>query len=321
MTSAIAIRPRILVISTQGLARFVPALGAMGAIRAYHRDAEIILLTARETSAFATTSPYFDQVWTDDSDGQLRFGALWALRARLLAAPITRVYDLDFTAHSRRIFRLLYGWESLNPRGLEWSGEFAGTALAHTDPRRGAMHLADRWAAQLKIAGIGAVLRPDLSWVARHVTSFAVPFRMAEPFVMIAASPGPGTPWPVERTADLARALVTNGQVPVLVGLDVPAALRETVSEYCPETVDLTGRATVNELVFLAWAATAAVGADNGLMHLTAAAGCRSVVLYDNASDPALVGQRGARVTILRRPRLADIPIGEVLATMDVAKK
>ena len=61
-------------------------------------------------------------------------------------------------------------------------------------------------------------------------------------------------------------------------------------------------------------AATAAVGPDNGIMHLAAVAGCRSVVLYDQASDPALVGQRGATVTILRRPRLMDIPAAEVIA-------
>ena len=62
-------RPRIWVISAGALERFVPALGAMGAIRAYHEDAEIVLLTARGSSAFATTAPYFDQVWVDETDG------------------------------------------------------------------------------------------------------------------------------------------------------------------------------------------------------------------------------------------------------------
>lgn len=96
----------------------------------------------------------------------------------------------------------------------------------------------------------------------------------------------------------------------------MPAELCEVVQEMCPSTIDLTGKATVNELVFLAWAATAAVGPDNGVMHLMAAAGCRSVVLFNGASDPALVGQRGARVTILRRPQLSEVLIGEVLASL-----
>ena len=168
-----------------------------------------------------------------------------------------------------------------------------------------------------EIAGIGVILRPDLSWVARQVTAFAMPFRMHEPFVMIAPSSGPGTGWPGERYADLARALDAAGQVPVVVGPDVPGAVTHAIVDQCPGAVDLTGAATVNETVFLAWAAPAAVGPDNGMTHLTAAAGCRTVVLYDSASDPALVGQRGDKVSLLRRPQLTDIPLGEVLALLE----
>jgi len=307
---------RILVISTQGLARFVPALGAMGAIRAHHRDAEIILLTAREVSAFAATAPYFDDVWIDPSDGTLNFTHLKALRARLIARTFDRIYDLEATPHTRRLFWLMHGWAGFRRGDISWSGQISGEALSHDNPRRAAMHLVDRWAAQLKIAGIGAVSRPDLSWVARQVTSFAVPFRMAEPFVMIAPSPGPGTAWPAERYADLARALDAAGQIPVVIGPNVPAAVTQTITDRCAAAVDLTGKATINETVFLAWAATAAVGPDNGIMHLTAAAGCRTLVLYDGASDPALVGQRGNHVSLLRRPQLSGIPLGEVLSLL-----
>jgi len=315
-------KPRLLIIATQGLKRFVPALGAMGAIRAQHSDAHIVLLTARATSAFAGTAPYFDEIWSDDTDGLWggigHARRLWALRARLIAEPFDRVYDLDSTAHTMRLFWLMYGRQALplNRKDIPWSGAVPGTALAYEDPRRAAMHLVDRWAAQLKIAGIAAVLRPDMSWVARHVQSFTVPFRMTEPFVMIAPAPGPGMAWPPDRYGELARTLAADSQIPVLMGPDVPPDVVAAVMEQCPGAVDLTGRATVNEMVFLAWAATAAVGPDNGVMHLTATAGCPTVVLYDNASDPALVGQRGSKVTILRRPHLADIPVGEVAAAL-----
>ena len=320
---AVAVKPRILVICASGLARFVPALGAMGAIRATHRDSEIILLTARATSAFAATAPYFDEVWADETDGALNLGQLWRLRARLRAAPFDRVYDLDGTPHSRRLFWLMYGFQALpvNRGRLPWSGVVPGTALSYSDPRQSAMHSVDRWAAQLKVAGIGAILRTDLSWVARHVQSFSVPFRMTEPFVLIAPAPGPGSQWPAERYGELARALAASRQIPVLVGPDVPADVAEVVTEFCPGVVNLSGRATVNETVFLAWAATAAVGPDNGVMHLAATAGCPAIVLYDSASDPALVGQRGSRVAILRRPRLADILAAEVLATLETLRK
>lgn len=191
-------KPRLLVISTQGLKRFVPALGAMGAIRANHRNAHIVLLTDRTTSALAGTAPYFDEIWVDPTDGVLRgigdLRRLWELRARLRTDGFDLIFDLDGTAHTTRLFWLMYGRRALplNREGIAWSGVIPGTALSYVDPRQSAMHLVDRWAAQLKIAGIGAVLRPDMSWVARQVQSFTVPFRMTEPFVMITGAPGPG---------------------------------------------------------------------------------------------------------------------------------
>ncbi len=73
--NAPARKPRLLIISTQGLKRFVPALGVMGAIRAYHRDAHIVLLTTRNVTAFAGTAPYFDDIWIDETDGILNGGS------------------------------------------------------------------------------------------------------------------------------------------------------------------------------------------------------------------------------------------------------
>ncbi|MSO72529.1 MAG: hypothetical protein EXQ84_02815 [Rhodospirillaceae bacterium] len=175
----------------------------MGAIRACHRDAAIVLLMARATASFAATAPYFDEVWTDDTDGALNFSRLWALRARLNAAAFERIYDLDATPHSQRLFWLMFGRQALpkNRAKVPWSGAIAGTALCYSEPRRAAMHLLDRWAAQLKVAGIGAILRADVSWVARQVQSFNLPFRMTESFVLIAPAAGPGANWPGGATA------------------------------------------------------------------------------------------------------------------------
>ncbi len=321
--AAVADKPRILVISAIGLERFIPALGIMGAIRAEHRDAHIVLLTTPAVSAFAAYAPYFDEVMVYETGGALQIRPLWDLRARLIATPFARVYDFDATPHSRRLFWLVYGARALpgKRRDIPWSGSIPGTALSDTDPRRAAKHLVDRWAAQLKIAGLGAPLRPDLSWVARQVESFTLPFSMTAPFVMMSATPGPGAPWPAERYGELARLLSLNGQTPVLVGTDMPSEVATTIAEFCPSAVDLSQRATVTEMVFLAWAATGAVGPDNGIMHLAAIAGCRTVVLYNNASDPALVGQRGNRVSILRRSTLAEIPVGEIIASLETPKK
>jgi hypothetical protein len=51
-------------------------------------------------------------------------------------------------------------------------------------------------------------------------------------------------------------------------------------------------------------------------MHLAAAAGCRSVVLFSEESDPALCAPRGA-VTVLRRADLATLDVDEVWTALN----
>src|SRR3954467_15206435 len=113
---------RVLIICASGLARFVPALGAMASIRASHAGAEIILLTAPETSAFASTAPYFDDVWTDETVSGWDIAHILNLRRRLRATPFARVYDLDSDAHSFFLFRLMHGFLRQDRAALAWSG-------------------------------------------------------------------------------------------------------------------------------------------------------------------------------------------------------
>ncbi len=309
---------RVLVIAAAGLARFVPALGTLAAIRASHHGSVIVLLTAPDLVDFAATAPYFDEVWGDSTLGSRDIRTFLSLRRRLRESHFDRIYDLDATAHTRRLFWLLYGLDGLPFRraALPWSGAIPGTALCHADLRRDAMHMVDRWAAQLRIAGISGVLRSDMSWVARQVKSFNVPFRMAEPFILVSLDPGPAGSWPADHYGELARMVAAEGKVPVLVGTNPRPELAPAIAREAPSTVDLTAKAAITDLVILAWAAAAAVGPDSGVLHLTAAAGCRSVVLFDGSSDPALVGQRGDKVIVLRRPHLTDIPVGEVIAAL-----
>ena len=59
-----------------------------------------------------------------------------------------------------------------------------------------------------------------------------------------------------------------------------------------------------------------AVGNDTGPMHLIAAAGCPSLVLYSRESDPAKVAPRGSSVATLRRDTLAELSIAEVTGAL-----
>ena len=86
---------------------------------------------------------------------------------------------------------------------------------------------------------------------------------------------------------------------------------------------DLTGRTSFGDLAELARAATLAVGNDTGPMHLIAAAGCPSLVLFSGDSDPALCVPRSPPgafpVRVLRRDNLAMLTPDEVIADLVAA--
>ncbi len=83
-----------------------------------------------------------------------------------------------------------------------------------------------------------------------------------------------------------------------------------------PDGRDLAGPTSHAEVAVLARGAAGALGNDTGPMHLIAAAGCPSLVLFSDASDPALCAQRGPAVRILRRPELARLGVEAVEAAM-----
>jgi ADP-heptose:LPS heptosyltransferase len=173
------------------------------------------------------------------------------------------------------------------------------------------MHTLERQADQLNQAGIEQVPAPDLSWASAPAGHFGLAGRYA---LMI---PG-GAPhrldkrWPVDRFGALAQAMVDAGVAPVLLGTDGDGDVLARIQAICPPARNLAGQTSLEEIAVLAGDAVCAVGNDTGPMHLTAVAGCRSVVLYSHASDPDLCGQRGREVAILRAEPLNSLAVEEV---------
>lgn len=301
---------RILVIKLGALGDFVQAMGPAAAIRAHHAGAEITLLTTAPYAELARAAPYFDRVWIDERPRFFDPLGVWRLRHRLRQGGFDLVYDLQTSDRSSFYHRLM--------GRPPWSGIARGASLPHLSPARDRMHTLERQAEQLRLAGIAPVPLPDLAWAARDVSHFGLPDRL------LLLVPGgslhrPEKRWPVERYAALAVLAARRRLAPVVVGGPAEAPLGAVIAERCSTAYDLTGRTSFGEIVALAHRAAYAVGNDTGPMHLVVAAGCAAAVLYSEASDPALTAPRGsAAVTILRRPRLADLAVEAVAATLPV---
>lgn len=300
---------RILVIKLGALGDFVQAMGPAAAIRAHHSQARITLLTTPAYAELGRRAPYFDDVWIDERPGWVRPWALACLARRLRATSFDRVYDLQTSDRSSLYFHLLW------PRRPQWSGIAAGASHPHANPDRDRMHTIDRQRDQLAMAGITTVPSPDVSWAATDIARFELPDR----FVLLV--PGgsrhrPEKRWPAGRYMRLATFLTNIGLTPVLIGGPDDVAAGGEIVRDCPTVHNLIGRTGFGDLVTLGRACVYAVGNDTGPMHLIVAGGAPATVLYSAASDPALTAPRGARVTILRRDDLGELPVEAVAATL-----
>ena len=299
----------ILVIKLGALGDFVQALGPFAAIRRHHKDARITLLTTSPYADLAEASGYFNAIWIDERPQWWQVRRWLDLKRRFAEAGFGRVYDLQTSDRSGFYYRLL-----AEPKP-EWSGIARGCSHPHLNPKRDFLHTVDRQREQLAAAGIDDVALPELDWAGGDIAALG----LDRPFVLLV--PGgsahrPAKRWPIAGYAALANSLVDRGYQPVLIGTGAEAQRNAEIAAACAQAVNLTGRTSLFDLASLAREAAGAVGNDNGPMHLVAAAGCPTLVLFSSASDPALCAPRGVSVAILRRDNLADLEIAEVEAAI-----
>jgi ADP-heptose:LPS heptosyltransferase len=297
----------ILVIKLSALGDFIQALGPFAAIQSHHTANRIVLLTTSPFVPIAEASSCFDEVHSDGRPEWWQFGKIRALQNWMRSLNPVRVYDLQTSSRSSRYFNLFR-----HPKP-EWSGIASGCSHPHANHLRDDMHTIERQAEQLSTAGIENIPTPLLDWLVTDTNRFPMPDR----FILIAAGGAvhrPDKRWP--HYADLAQNLIKQDLTPVLLGTSAERDVTANICTACPGAVDLTGRTNLMEIAGLARRAAGAVGNDTGPMHLIAATGCPSLVLYSSASNPTLCGQRGPYVNILQKSNLADVGVEEVEAQL-----
>lgn len=298
---------RILVVKLGALGNVVLSLGPFAAIRRHHPAAHITLLTTAPYAAWLAASPWFDTVLIDERAEWWDLRGWLRLRRRLIDGRFDRTYDLQTSGRSSRYFQLL-------PRGSrpDWSGIAHGCALPDRDPNRNRLHDIDRQFGQLRQAGVALAEPADLSWSNGDLGAFGLP----RTFALLSPGSSPHRllkRWPASRYRELAAELSARGMTPVVVGTAPERPLASATLAGVRGGIDLTGRTDFAQITSLARAASLAVGNDTGPMHIIAAVGCPSIVLFSRDSDPTLCAPRGPHVSVLRRPDLGRLDVATVL--------
>ncbi|MBO6825544.1 MAG: glycosyltransferase family 9 protein [Sneathiella sp.] len=305
--TAVIDQERILVIKHGALGDVVLAEGPFQAIRAHHPDAHITLLTTAPFKTFLEKSGLFDDIWVDEKPKFWNVFKLMRLKDKLVRGRFSRVYDLQTSTRSSSYLGLIPSGQK-----VEWSGVAKGCSHPHDNPDRGKLHTLERQAEQLKIAGIEAIPPVDFSWAVKAANKFDLPEKYAL-LVPGGSAHRPEKRWPAEKYAELANLLASQGIIPVLIGGAAEKDVLDHIMHGCQEAIDLSGKTTLHDLAALGTDAELCVGNDTGPLHMFAAVGCPTIVLFSNASDPNRARPRGTDVTVLREADLADLPLKPVV--------
>ncbi|GAB6966966.1 glycosyltransferase family 9 protein [Komagataeibacter kakiaceti JCM 25156] len=298
---------RILVIRLGALGDFVQSFAPFAAIRAHHPHDEVDLMTQRAFAGLGAHAPWFDHVRIDSRPGWHDLPAMMALRRCLRSYDF--IYDLQTSRRSTRYFHL---------SGMKaWSGIGRGALARHDSPQRRSMHNSRRQHDQLRHAGLGGELPvPDLTWLAGGGPVLDGPYGVLVPGASLRH---PAKRWPVERYAALAGRMRARGIRPVVVGGKAESPLAAIIGQSCPDALDLTGRTSLLELGGVIARAACVVGNDTGPMHMAAALGVPSTVLFCAASNPALnapVGRYAGQVRVIYVHDLATLRVDRVAAML-----
>lgn len=294
----------VLVIKHGAFGDIVLAMGPITAIRAHHPGQRLIVLTTRPYAGLLGACPLVDEVWTDSKPTWFQPLGWWQLRRKIRRAGFERIYDLQGSGRTNRLFQLL------RPHPPLWSGTAAGCALPDRTPDPKSLPPVERHRRQLMQAGLKAFPDPDWSWFGRPV-DLSLPATYAL-IVPGCAAHRPDKRWPAAAYGTLANDLVRQGITPVLLGTKAEADVLSEVAAACPLAINLLERTDLPQIATLARGARFAVGNDTGPMHLIAAVGCRTLTLFSDASNPAVSAPVGPETRWRHAPVLADLPGGLV---------
>lgn len=302
----------ILVIKHSALGDMILALPLFRAIRQHHDGERIVLLTTAAYADLAQRSGLVDEIWTDPRPKFWQPLKLFTLLQRIRRGGFSRIYDLQGSQRTKSYYRLL------GAPAERWVGNAPGCRYHIPDPTE-PMHIAELRRRQLALVGIPDPGLPDLDFLQGDIARFGLPAR----FVLLVPGGAPHRQekrWPAERFAALARHLLAQGIVPVLIGRAAEQAEIAEIQTACPAAISLCDQTSLADLASLGRAAALCIGNDTGPMHVIAAAGCPSLVLYSAESDPRKISPRGHWVRLLQRPSLQNLSVEDVIAALPATK-
>jgi heptosyltransferase-2/heptosyltransferase-3 len=289
-------RPRsVLLIRPDHIGDLLLATPAIHALREALPGARLALLVGPWGAEVMHHNPDVDEVLTLPFPGFERSAKRSPLEPyRILRAEAGRIRDLHFdTAVVLRFDHWWGSWLAAQagiPRRIGYNWPEVAPFLTEAIPYLPGRHEALQNARVLSPLAPGieerlgptrfAVTQDEAAWASRWLSEQGGDKNVA----LVAIHPGAGAAvkqWPVERWAEVARALIRERKVQfVVTGGPGERALAEALTTLVPGALNAAGQTQLGQLAALHQSCALVFGSDSGPLHLAVAAGAPTVHLY-----------------------------------------
>ena len=308
-----ALKKNLLIIKHGALGDFLLSFGPFKAIRDYHLNDHIILLTNSIFKEFAEESNYFDEIIVDDRPSIWNTKKMFKLANLLKKKNLYRIYDLQ-TSQRSSFYYNFFRFKS----NVEWSGVAFRCSHPDRNPDRNKIHTIERHKIQLAEIGIKNIKLSNFSWVKSTNN-----YKIEEPYVLF--SPGGSLHrlkkrWPVKNYVEIAKKFLRKKITPVILGTSQDLEMGEFILMNANGCVNLVNKTTIQDLCTLAKDAQLAIGNDTGPMHAFSMSGCNSLVLFSDDSNPKRCAPKSINkkkiVKIIQKKDLRNLTVDEVLHSL-----
>lgn len=313
-------RRRLLFIRTDRLGETLLNLPAAAAFKATYPASHLTFLAHPDLAPLLTALPWIDEVIPDShAADQLWWRDAWRLSRALKA----RRFDTAVVSNPQKRLHLAV-WLAGVPQRVGYHRKW-GRLLTHRVPDCKALgecheveyNLALVWTLTGPIAEAAWQFPSDENVRAAPLLR-ARGLEASQPFIAVHPwSSNPLKVWPLDRYRQLVRRLTGDLAVPVVLigGAESRGAFAAGPSAGAA-VVDLIGRLSLRELAGVLQRARLLVSNDSGPVHLAAAVGTKTVVLFgtsEPAAGPGRWGPWGPGHTVISKPSMDAISVDEVL--------
>jgi len=305
---------KILIIRYKPLKYFIQCISAFAAIRNFHKDDEITILTEKSLVKFCKRSRLFDKVWLDAMPDWFEVPGVIDIIKRLRAGKFDVVYDLQNDKRSEWYFRLT-GF-----RKPKWSSMVVKWCSYYYQPESYDVHYQELVNGQVKAAGIKAVPQIDISYMASNDGTNDLPER----FVMICSGGDKEKAplkWDPVKYAEMIDSLFEkHGLQSVLVGDGGDDFwINNLVAQQCikAKPINYSGKTSINGIIDMAKRAVFCIGNETSPTHIAAYSGCKTIMICSRFSPSELIAPKVKNLVLIEEPMLEDVTTERVLKVIE----